>query len=408
MPLLLRTHYNLATTSLKQNRVRSLLTCLGISIGIASIILILSLMGSIHNLVANQVKSIGADLIVVRPTSHRDTVPNIVNELTSASQYHKSNLTLQDVKTIKKLPHLAATAPVAISTYTIKGKNTIASGTILGTNSDFTKIQPLPLKTGTFLNSSISTDTAVIGRSLSLQLFNSTDVIGKTFSVLGTKFIIVGVLGQIEDPINFNNIDFDQTAIIDAKQLQKIDSSLQVQQINIKAQTIDSVPATAQAIESKLLKAKSGDNNFSVLHGDQISHPAGSLLSIISGMLTLVAAISLLVGGIGVMNIMLVSVSERSREIGIRKAVGASSSNILLQFLFEALVLSLLGGFFGLLFGYFLAFLLSVFTPFAPFISWQILVITLLVSLAVGTIFGLYPAIKAAYKNPINALKYFR
>ena len=115
MPLLLRTHYNLAITSLKQNRVRSLLTCLGISIGIASIILILSLMGSIHNLVANQVKSIGADLIVVRPTSHRDTVPNIVNELTSASQYHKSNLTLQDVKTIKKLPHLAATAPVAIS-----------------------------------------------------------------------------------------------------------------------------------------------------------------------------------------------------------------------------------------------------------------------------------------------------
>ncbi len=408
MPLLLRTHYNLAITSLKQNRVRSLLTCLGISIGIASIILILSLMGSIHSLVANQVKSIGADLIVVRPTSHRDTVPNIVNELTSASQYHKSNLTLQDVKTIKKLPHLAATAPVAISTYTIKGKNTIASGTILGTNSDFTKIQPLPLKTGTFLNSSISTNTAVIGRSLSLQLFNSTDVISKTFSVLGTKFIVVGVLGQIEDPINFNNIDFDQTAIIDAKQLQKIDSSLQVQQINIKAQTIDSVPATAQAIKSKLLKAKSGDNNFAVLHGDQISHPAGSLLSIISGMLTLVAAISLLVGGIGVMNIMLVSVSERSREIGIRKAVGASSSNILLQFLFEALVLSLLGGFFGLLFGYFLAFLLSVFTPFAPFISWQILVITLLVSLAVGTIFGLYPAIKAAYKNPINALKYFR
>lgn len=408
MPLLLRTHYNLATTSLKQNRVRSFLTCLGISIGVASIILILSLMGSIHNLVANQVKSIGADLIVVRPTSHRDVVANVVNELTSASQYHKSNLTLKDVKTIQKLPHIAATAPVAISTNTLKGKNTVASGTILGTNSDFTKIQPLPLKTGTFLNSSVSANTAVIGRSLSLQLFNSAEVIGKTFSVLGTKFIIVGVLGQIEDPINFNNIDFDQAAIVDAKQLQKIDSSLQVQQINIKAQTVDSVPTAAQSIEAKLLEAKSGDNNLAVLHGDQISHPAGSLLSIISGMLTLVAAISLLVGGIGVMNIMLVSVAERSREIGIRKAVGASSSNILLQFLFEALVLSLLGGFFGLLIGYFLAFLLSIFTPFAPFISWQILFVTLFVSLSVGTIFGLYPAIKAAYKNPIDALKYFR
>ena len=125
-------------------------------------------------------------------------------------------------------------------------------------------------------------------------------------------------------------------------------------------------------------------------------------------MLAIVAAISLVVGGIGVMNIMLVSVAERSHEIGVRKAVGASSRNILMQFLFEALILSLLGGIFGLILGYLLAFLLSVITPFAPYISWQIIAVTFLTTIIIGIIFGIYPALKAASKNPIDSLKYYR
>ena len=137
-------------------------------------------------------------------------------------------------------------------------------------------------------------------------------------------------------------------------------------------------------------------------------HPAGGLLSIVSSMLTLVASISLIVGGVGIMNIMLVSVSERTREIGIRKAVGASGGNILLQFLFESLILSILGSLMGFALGYILAFLISLITPFAPHISWQILGITGCVSVAVGIIFGIYPAVKAASKDPITSLKFYR
>ena len=136
-------------------------------------------------------------------------------------------------------------------------------------------------------------------------------------------------------------------------------------------------------------------------------HPAGSLLSIVSGMLTLVASISLVVGGIGIMNIMLVSVSERTREIGIRKSVGASSGNILLQFLFESIILSITGGIFGFVLGYIGAFVISLMTPFAPHISWQIVGITSAVSFTVGILFGIYPAIKAANKDPITSLKYY-
>ena len=125
-------------------------------------------------------------------------------------------------------------------------------------------------------------------------------------------------------------------------------------------------------------------------------------------MLTLVAAISLVVGGIGVMNIMLVSVAERTHEIGIRKAVGASGRNILMQFLFEALILSILGGIFGLILGYVLAFLISIITPFAPYISLEIILLTFLTTIVIGIVFGIYPALKAASKDPIDSLKHYR
>ena len=146
---------------------------------------------------------------------------------------------------------------------------------------------------------------------------------------------------------------------------------------------------------------------IAVLKADEITHPAGSLLSIVSGILSLVAGISLIVGGIGIMNIMLVSVTERTHEIGIRKAIGATSGNIRFQFLIEALILSVIGGLMGLLLGYLLSFLLCLITPFNPFISWQILAITFGVSVLVGLIFGLYPAMKAAHKNPIYSLKFW-
>ena len=125
-------------------------------------------------------------------------------------------------------------------------------------------------------------------------------------------------------------------------------------------------------------------------------------------MLAIVASISLVVGGIGVMNIMLVSVSERTHEIGVRKAVGASSRNILAQFLFESLILSFLGGIFGLTLGYLLAFLLSVITPFVPYISWEIVAITFLTTIIIGIVFGMYPALTAANKDPLASLKHYR
>lgn len=410
MALLVRTHYRLARAAIKDNRTRSFLTCLGIAIGVASIILILSLMGSISNLVKEQTREIGADLIVVRPSSTKDNVTNIVEELTSANSFQKSNLAISDVKAIKNVEHVAAAAPIAVSTNTVESeKNTFDSVPILGTNSDFIKIEPLALRYGSFLTDTEDSKSVILGHTLSLALFNTINsTVGKTVNIMGEKFMVAGVLDEIEKSINFDNVDFDNALIMDINSLDKYTGSTQIQQINVKAENTDSLATISNDIRSAIENQKQGDKNFSVTYGDDITHPASNLFTIVSGMLAIVAGISLIVGGIGVMNIMLVSVAERTHEIGIRKAVGASSRNILIQFLFEALILSILGGIFGLVLGYILAFLLSVITPFAPYISWQILAVTFLTTLIVGIIFGIYPALKAASKNPIDSLKHYR
>ena len=410
MALLLKTHFKLAKTSIKENRTRSFLTCLGIAIGVASIILILSLTGSISNLVKSEINEIGSDLMVIRPTSTKDSMTSIVEELTSANTFQNSSLTISDTDVIKKVENVVAVAPIAIANNTvISEKNTLNAVAILGTNLDFIKIEPLSIRFGAFLTESNEEKSVVLGHTLSLALFNTINsTVGKTVTIMGEKYMVVGVLDKIDKTVSFDNIDYDNAIIMDIKNLNKATGSTQIQQFNIKVSNTDSLPGVKEEVSKKLTEAKHGDTNFVIAYGDDITHPASSLFTIVSGMLALVAGISLIVGGIGVMNIMLVSVAERTHEIGIRKAVGASGRNVLIQFLFEALILSILGGIFGLVLGYILAFLLSTVTPFTPYISWEIVAITFLTTIIIGIIFGIYPAVKAASKDSIEALKHYR
>lgn len=408
MALLIRTHVRLARASIKQNRARSFLTCLGISIGIASIILILSLTGSISNLIKGETKEIGADLIVVRPAHNKDSITGIIEELTAANSFERSSLTLTDVETVSKVEGITATAPIAISTNTLANEeNTVPSATILGTSPDFNTIEPLALKYGVFLNERNSDTAAVIGHNLALNLYKNSNPVGRTLVFQGQRFIIVGVLDEIEEAVNFDNVNFNNTLFINIDTMNTIMESVQIQQINARALNTSLLEPISNNITKALKENRYGDTNFSVSYGDAISHPASNLLNIISTLLALVAGISLVVGGIGVMNIMLVSVSERTHEIGIRKAVGASAQNILMQFMFESLILSTFGGILGVILGYIVAFLVSLVTPFSPFISWQIVAITIVTTVAVGIIFGTYPALKASCKKPIDSLRHY-
>lgn len=409
MALLLNTHFHLAVDSLRQNRGRTFLSALGIAIGVASIVLILSLTGGIDRLISTTSNKENANLILVRPSSGKSVADNIIDELTSNNQYVKSNLAIEDVDKISKIKNVSAVAPLAITNSAIKiGDRVHQNVNVVATNADFQNINSLRLKNGQFLDYSLRENVAVIGYNVAVNMFGGTEAITKTFNYNGQQFMIVGVLDEVQDPINYNGFDLDNSILINIKFASTFESSIQIQQIDIRTNTTDSVAETTEEIKKQLIEAKNGDESFALVTGDTNLHPAGSLLSIISSMLTLVASISLIVGGVGIMNIMLVSVSERTREIGIRKAVGASASNILLQFIFESIILSILGSIMGFILGYIFAFLISLITPFAPHISWQILGITGAVSIIVGIIFGIYPAVKAASKDPITSLKFYR
>ena len=334
---------------------------------------------------------------------------SIIEELTGSNSYEKSNLAISDVNLISKITDVTAATPIALSSNTITdGDNIVESATILGTTTNFTDIEPLTLKYGTFITDSNKSNSVVVGHMLSLLLFNTSNPVGRTLTFHDQRFIVVGVLDEITDTINFNNVDYNHAMILDLGVLNQLIGSTQIQQINVRVANTSALESTAASIKEALKDNHYGDTNFTVAYGDAITHPASNLLNIISGMLALVAGISLIVGGIGVMNIMLVSVAERTHEIGIRKAVGASARDILTQFMFESLILCFLGGFLGVVLGYILAFLVSIITPFTPYISWEIILITLGTSLAVGVIFGIYPAIKAASKDPIASLKHYR
>ena len=407
MAMLFRTHLRLARASIRQNRTRSFLTCLGIAIGMASITLILSLTGSISSLIHHEVSGIGSDLIVVRPSHSKDAVSNIVEELTSANSFERSSLTLADVSAVSSVEGVTVAAPIAVSTNTLMNEeNVVPSATIIGTTPDFNVIEPLTLKYGVFLNEKNSSNAAIIGHQLALELYKSSNPVGRTLTFYGQRFIIVGVLDEIEESVNFDNVNFNHALFINIDAMEKLMGYVQIQQINARALNTSLLEPIANNIATALKERRYGDTNFSVAYGDNITHPASNLLNIISGMLALVAGVSLIVGGIGIMNIMLVSVSERTHEIGIRKAVGASAKNILMQFMLEAFILSFLGSVLGLFLGYFLAFLVSLVTPFAPYASWEIIVITIISTIVVGIIFGTYPALKATSKRPIDSLRH--
>ncbi|MDR2063793.1 MAG: ABC transporter permease [Candidatus Nomurabacteria bacterium] len=404
MKFLLKNHISDAAQSLKANRSRSFLTVLGISIGVASIVTILSLTGGVKRIISDQIQQYGDDLIVVRPT-YTNHAKDIFSHLTDSMSFASSSLTLQDVASVKSLDETMLVAPVSVSQHELLGDNDAVSS-VIATTPDFFNIFGLTARDDDDLNSSLSQNTIVLGSRLSVRLFDSVDTIGKKLIIKGESFMVVGVLSPIADPININNVNLDEAMFMSIEKSPIVDKTPQIQQINLRTRQD---PATvANLVDQAVAKNHKNAKDFEVLSGESIYSPAENILSLMSITLSIVAGISLVVGGIGVMNIMLVTVAERTREIGIRKAVGAWGGQIMVQFLIEALILSIMGGVLGFVFGYLGASAVALFTPILPFISLDIVKTAFSISIAVGVVFGLYPAFRAARKKPVDCLKYYR
>ncbi len=410
MRILLFNHLQNARQSIRSNKLRSALTMLGITIGVASITTILALNAGAHTIVRDQVDALGGAIAVVRPGAPQEHDISAMATIAAGNQGFKpSTLTQYDLDSIAQLPHIAAAAPIMILGGTVSGTSSGPPQTpIVASVPELAIINKLAVADGQFLDPNLAPSTAVIGAQLSVDLFGTSHSIGKTITIKGRPFTVVGVLKRLNQPINFNGVDFDAAAIISLESGVSLNQgALHIQQINILSESVEHLQGIVTATNSQLLKNHLGQVDFTVLSGNAIAQPTGQLFSAVAGASLAIAAISILVGGIGIMNIMLVSVAERTRELGIRKAVGASNGDIVIQFLIESLALSIGGGIIGYTLGYGIALLLSSFLTFSPIITWDIAGVALGLSVSVGCIFGIYPAIRAARKDPITALRHY-
>lgn len=410
MRLLLTNHLRNALDSLRANRLRTALTVLGVTIGVASIVVVLSLSAGATSLISNQLQEVGGAIAVVRPgTATRDIQLNNLTESIAGSQA-TSSLTEKDVNDIKSIKGVSTVAPLMLISGTVSSNSaTSHSAVILATTPALTEVTSLPFDQGQFIDSVTNQDTAVVGAQLAVDLFGTNQAVGRTFHTHGATFTVIGVLKPLNSPVNYNNVDFDHAAIISLESGKVFNQGVaSIQQIDIRADNEGKLGPIVTSAGKALTANHNGEKDFSILHGDSLARPANELFYTIAATLATVAGISLFVGGIGIMNIMLVGVSERTREIGIRKSLGASNTHIVWQFLIESLVMSVAGGFFGYLLGYLVAFAIArTFLTFDPAFTWITFGGAFGVSLLVGLIFGLYPAIRAARKDPIEALRQY-
>lgn len=406
--LLIVEHVQNAVHSLKSTRLRTLLTTTGIAIGVASITTILALSGGITKVVSNQVEALGGNITVIRPGVPSKGQTNFANP-SGEQNYATSTITEQDLIDLETLKDVEAVAPLMVIKSSLRtNSTTVDNGTLVATTPALAGITNLPIRDGQFIDSVTNRDTAVIGSQLSVDLFGTDQSIGKTFKVRGQSFTIIGVLKPTNNPINYNNVDFDHTAIISLESGKSFHEGVaQIQQIDVRAKSVEALPSVIESISARLMKNHHNEKDFTILSGKEIAEPTSKFFNVLTGVMTAIAAISLVVGGIGIMNIMLVNVAERTREIGLRKSVGASNGNIIWQFMVEALIISLLGGVIGYVSGYVIAFLISTFLTFNPAVNWEIALSAFVTSIVVGVVFGIYPALRAARKDPIESLRQY-
>lgn len=407
-PRVLKTNIENALESLRANRLQTFLTMLGVMIGISSVVIIFSLSGGVSSMISNQIMSEGGALAVIRPKELMANNKNVITSLATSRAFTQSSIKDEDLGLVSKAKDVSAVAPLANFSAKLKGDGEEKYANLLATSPNLDQTTSLKVREGQFIAESANANTVVIGDQMAIDLFGTTQALGKEISMKGEKFIVIGVLAHQSSPINYSNVDFNNTAIIPyvtAKRI--IGENLQIQQVNVRVKSVNKLSQVQKEIENGISKNHNGEQDFEVLTGKNISHPSDKFIELSTLILAIVASVSLVVGGIGIMNIMLVNVSERTREIGIRKALGANNRHILFQFLTESMIISLSGGFFGYLIGYAFSFGVSMFLTFSPIISWQIAVLVCGVSVIVGVIFGLYPAFRAARKDPIVSLRQY-
>lgn len=397
------TTVKIAVRSLFANKLRTFLAMLGIIIGVGAVISMMALGKGAQNNVLKQISSMGSNLLMIRPAQSRGG---------GVFSGTRQNLKLDDAEAIlQSCNGIRSIAPVVRSNAQMKFMNKNTRSSVIGTAVPYFSARNFVVEKGRQFNDNEGESTsrvAVIGPVTATNLFGEADPLGQTIKINNINFVVIGVLKTKGDQGWFNP---DDQAIIPyktcMKQLMGVDY---VSEINVQAMNESVVKSLQTEIENLLRKRHrllpEAENDFNVQNQAEFLNTMTSVTGVFSLFLSGIASISLLVGGIGIMNIMLVTVTERIREIGIRKAIGAKNRDILQQFLIEAMLLSGVGGGIGVVMGLGISYAISKFSTFQPIVEPQSIILALSVSISVGVFFGFYPARRAALLDPIEALRY--
>ena len=395
-----------AMKSLMKNRMRSLLTSLGIIIGVSAVIVMVGIGEGSQRQIENQINALGTNLIVVFPSFSRSGGVSH-----GAGSFNR--LTMDDVEKInQETTLLSGVSPVIRTGGQVIGGAGNWNTTIYGVNTDYFKIRNWELESGSEFTERANktrSKVALLGKTVADQLFPNQEATGQKIRIRNIPFTVIGVLkskGQ-------NGMGQDQDDVILAPAstvLYRLKGRTNIDMINASAISTAQLDAAMEQIRTVIRRShriESGDDDdFNISNQAEITDAVTSTSKVMTMLLGSIAGVSLIVGGIGIMNIMLVSVTERTREIGIRLSVGARGADVMIQFMAEAIVLSVAGGIIGVLLSFGITWGLSLFTSLTAVIEPFIIMLSVVFSAAVGIFFGFYPARKAAGLNPIDALRY--
>ncbi len=398
-------------------KLRSFLTILGIIIGVASVIIIMAIGQSAQKLILDQISGVGSDLIGILPGASDDEnspPPAAMGIIIKTLKY-------DDLKALtdgKKVPEVSSGAGYVLGTETAEYEGTSVTASFIGTTSGYVLTENTEVEKGRFISedeeASLSR-VAVLGTQIAKDIFGSDDPIGKRIKLKDQNFSVIGLLKK-RGSSSFGMSSQDDTIYIPVKSAQKIILGTDhLGFIRLKVKSSELIPQAIANVKATLRDRHNIDDpskdDFSVRDQASAMETVEKVTNILRYFLLVIGAISLIVGGVGIMNIMLIAVSQRIREVGLRKAVGAKNSDVTFQFLIESVFISFLGGVIGIVSGIVVSFLISVVANILkydwPFIiSWQSVFVATVVSILIGVIFGLYPARKAATISPMEALRY--
>jgi len=395
----------MAWASLIANKMRSILTMLGIIIGVAAVIALVSIGNGVKQDIQNSISSLGSNLLMVMPGAPR--TPGV-----RPSPGSMKSLKVADYEAIAKLDGVKAASPMTNGGYVVIYQNKNWTTSVAGVNSNFQDVNNWTMTSGRFFsdkNVQNRERVAVVGQTVVKNLFADEDPVGKEIRVKNIPFRVIGVLKSKGNGTMGN--DQDDTVLIPyTTSMERVEGIDYLRMVYVVAKDDEGIDRLQADIENLLrVRHNIKDTNlddFNIQNMKSIMETVAQTTGTFTLFLGAVAAISLVVGGIGIMNIMLVSVTERTREIGVRKALGATYSVIVTQFLIEAVVISLMGGFIGIAFGIGASKVIGMVSGMSTIVSVPTIIMSFAFSMAIGLIFGIYPARKAAKLNPIDALHY--